>query len=88
MIEVLVASLLSSILSGGFGYAVAMVRRDTKLAILEREHALIKQQSENLNAKLDLVLRLVVDVAQKSGIEVRTADLLAIAKLSPEEYRT
>lgn len=88
MIEILIASLLSALLSGGFGYAVAMVRRDTKVALLEREHILLKEHTERNDARLSLVLRLVVDIAQKSGVEVRTTDLLEIAALSPQEYRT
>lgn len=79
MIEIFVAALLAAILSGAAGFMAASLRRDTKLAMLEREHELIKQQAEKIERRLAMVLRLVIDIARKNNVEIRAADILEMA---------
>ena len=79
MIEIFVAALLSSVLSGGAGFLAATVRQGTKLALLEREHILIKQQADKIESRLKMVLRLTIDIARKNNVEIRAADILEMA---------
>lgn len=85
--------LVLAFLSGAIGYTVAVVKRDTAIALLQKaqvdtakqlgeQNTLIVRQLDAQNEKIDrhlrIMIRLIVDFARKSGVEMRTADVLEI----------
>lgn len=95
MVEIVIAAVLSAILAGGLGYTVAVVKRDTAIALLQHDNALVISrldkvdsmilgQNERIDRHLKIVVRLVVDIARKSGVDMRTADVLEITSLGDD----
>lgn len=95
MVEIIVAAVLSAILAGGLGYTVAVVKRDTAIALLQHDHSVVISrldkvdntivgQNERIDRHLKIVVRLVVDIARKSGVEMRTVDVLEITSLGED----
>lgn len=96
MLELVIAAVLSALLAGALGYTVAVVKRDTAIALLRRDHDQLaidmKRIETTLDERLDridqrfmILLRLNLNIARKSGVEMRTADALEIASLLPGE---
>lgn len=96
LVGIIVAGLFGAILSGVLGYAVAVVKRDTAFALLQRDHELLvlridkidrqtAEQTERIDRHLKVLFRLILDIARKSGVDVRTADAVEIASLSNGE---
>lgn len=86
MTQDIIIAMLAAILSGGAGYMLAIVKRDTSLAILRRdvdEHKkLIHDQGERIDRHLKIIFRLILDIARHSGVNIRTADAVEIATLT------
>lgn len=77
---------VTAILAGALGYVAAVTRNGTRFAMLERDSQDFKRYIENTDHRLGMMLRLMVDVARKSGVELRTADLLEMASLYGEQH--
>jgi hypothetical protein len=96
MLEIAIAAVLSALLAGALGYTVAVVKRDTAIALLRRDHDALEKEfaklEHQLGERLDridkrfmILLRLNLNIAKKSGVEMRTADVLEITALIPGE---
>lgn len=86
LVGIIIAGLLSAVLSGVLGYAVAVLKRDTAFALLQRDHQLLTKtvtdQAERIDRHLKILFRLILDIARKSGVDVRTSDAVEIASLT------
>lgn len=82
----IIIALMAAIISGAAGYMMAMVKRDTSLAILRRDvddaTAKIDEQGERIDRHLKIIFRLILDIARHSGVNIRTADAVEIATLT------
>lgn len=89
LIGIIVAGFLAAILSGVLGYALAVLKRDTAFALLQRDHQLltatVNEQTERIDRHLKILFRLILDIARKSGVDVRTGDAVEIASLTDGE---
>lgn len=96
MTELLIATVLSAALAGMLGYTVAVVKRDTAIALLQRElsavllrldkaDSMMIGQNDRTDRHLRIIQRIMLDIARKSGVDIRVADILEITSLEPEE---
>ena len=89
LVGIIIAGFLSAVLSGVLGYAVAVLKRDTAFALLQRDHQLlartVHEQAERIDRHLKILFRLILDIARKSGVDVRTSDAVEIASLTDGE---
>jgi len=86
LIGIIVAGFLGAVFSGILGYALAVLKRDTAFALLQRDHQLltatVNEQTERIDRHLKILFRLILDIARKSGVDVRTSDAVEIASLT------
>lgn len=97
--QLVLAAVLSALLSGALGYVAAIVKRDTAIALLQAGQTTIAtqlgtqsgqiakelaQQNERIDRHLRVMIRLIVDFARQSGIQMRTADVLEITSLGDD----
>lgn len=96
LIGLIVAALLGAVFSGTLGYSLAVIKRDTAFALLQRDHELLvarldkierqtAEQTERIDRHLKVLFRLILDIARKSNVDVRTADAVEIASLTDGE---
>lgn len=94
-LETVIAIVLTALISGGGGFMLAVNRASVRMALIERSISdntahwrdcqdSLTKTSELNGKRLQLVLRLLIDVARKSNIEIRTADVLELTSLIPE----
>lgn len=96
MIGIYLAAVLGALLSGALGYTVAVVKRDTAIALLQagltsvnqridRVDATLLGQNERIDRHLRVIQRMLLDIARKSGVDIRVSDVLEITSLAPGE---
>lgn len=95
MLGVYVGAILGALLSGALGYTLAVVKRDTAIALLQqglatvnirldRVDSTIINQNRRIDEHLRIIQRLLLDIARKAGADIRVADVLEITALEPE----
>ena len=93
-LQTIVAIVLTAIISGAGGYSAALNRSNLRMTLLERDtkenksrwegcQQELKEIAQDNANRLAVLLRLVIDIARHSGIELRTADILEITSLGP-----